>query len=674
MIRKKKPIQSISKRHFLRCVQDDITKQRSLTNQNIEDNIRSPEQPSLDVDSPNYSEPNTIIIPVPSDQLTTNNEINHDDIFDQTTFVDNNKNNSLHEKLKNWVFDFHVTHNCVNALLVILRSEGLKLPKDTRTLLKTPKTGDHNITSVHPGSYIHLGVKFMLNKFISPHIDSIENNFLVKLSFNVDGVPLSSSSKSSFWPILVSFINVPYLNKTVIPVGLYHGKFKKPTSSFEFLNIFNTEIMEVITNGLIICNKTLWFEIGQVICDAPAKAFLLNVKGHNAYHGCNSCIVEGTYINHRMAYLEMNATLRSNCSFREKKDEFYHKDSSPLEDLPIDITSVVVLEYMHNVCLGVMKRLILFWVKGKKPVRLLDPESVSEELINLKPFLPREFSRLPRTLEECEFWKATEFRTFLIYTGPIVLKGRLKKKLYEHFMLLSCAIRILISPETCFSLNNMAKNLLKEFVQDYPNYYGEEYVGYNVHGLLHITDFVLIHGPLDAFSAFKFENYLQFVKRSSNNSRYPLQDLYNRIMEKISIESCHTSVGYPILKNELNYDASINYSLNETLYEEVVLEKFVVSSKNIRDNIFILQNHDVVKINKIIKYIGGKIKFEVNKYTKTSMFQSPVPSDIIQIFYLNEICPIPTPVLIELDSLKYKCFVTPIVGYKFVAIALLHEV
>jgi len=29
-----------------------------------------------------------------------------------------------------------------------------------------------------------------------------------------------------------------------------------------------------------------------------------------------------------------------------KKDGFYHKDICPLDDLPIDISSVVVLEYM----------------------------------------------------------------------------------------------------------------------------------------------------------------------------------------------------------------------------------------------------------------------------------------------------------------------------------------
>lgn len=338
-----------------------------------------------------------------------------------------------------------------------------------------------------------------------------------------------------------------------------------------------------------------------------------------------------------MSFLDMDAPLRTDQSFRNKQDEYYHKDYSPLEDLPVNITSVVVLEYMHNICLGVMKKLILFWVKGKKTVRLVDPENISEELINLKLHLPSEFSCLPRTLEECEFWKATEFRIFLIYTWPIVLKGRLNKTLYEHFMLLSCAVRILLSSETCYTLNTMAKNLLKQFVWDYPNYYGREYVGYNDHCLLYITNFVLIHGPLDAFSAFKYENYLQFVKKISKNSKHPLQDTYNRIMEKINGQPYNISLNYPILKNELNYDSSKNKSLTETLYEQLILENFVVSSKNNKDMFSFLKNHDIVKVNKIIKYTSGQIKIEVVKYHHCTMFQSPVPSDIIKIFYINEV-------------------------------------
>lgn len=74
----------------------------------------------------------------------------------------------------------------------------------------------------------------------------------------------------------------------------------------------------------------------------------------------------------------------------------YSDMDAPLEDSPVDIPFVVVLEYMHNVYLGVMKKLLSFWVKGKKPVRLLNPESISEELCNIKSFLAVEFNRLPK--------------------------------------------------------------------------------------------------------------------------------------------------------------------------------------------------------------------------------------------------------------------------------------
>jgi len=61
----------------------------------------------------------------------------------------------------------------------------------------------------------------------------------------------------------------------------------------------------------------------------------------------------------------------------------------------------------------------------------------------------------------------------------------------------------------------LANNLLRQFVTEYPEYYGNEYVTYNVHGLVHIANFVKIHGPLDKFSAFKFENILQIIKKTA---------------------------------------------------------------------------------------------------------------------------------------------------------------
>lgn len=44
--------------------------------------------------------------------------------------------------------------------------------------------------------------------------------------------------------------------------------------------------------------------------------------------------------------------------------------------------------------------------------------------------------------------------------------------------------------------------------------------------------FTLSHGPLDNFSPFRYENYLQYLKKSLKSEKYPLQEVYNRIKEK----------------------------------------------------------------------------------------------------------------------------------------------
>eukprot|EP00102_Acyrthosiphon_pisum_P020919 XP_016658129.1 PREDICTED: uncharacterized protein LOC107883141 [Acyrthosiphon pisum] len=158
--------------------------------------------------------------------------------------------------------------------------------------------------------------------------------------------------------------------------------------------------------------------ISNISCDSPAKAFLLNVKGNNEHFGCTLCTEEGTYLEQRMTYPGLNAPLKTDESFRNKRDKYYHKGDSPIVRLPINVTNTVVLDYMHSVCLGVVKQLIEFWVKGDKKVKLDKDkkDNINNELNNLRAYVPSEICRLPRAIDEIEHYKATELRTFYYCT------------------------------------------------------------------------------------------------------------------------------------------------------------------------------------------------------------------------------------------------------------------
>lgn len=101
----------------------------------------------------------------------------------------------------------------------------------------------------------------------------------------------------------------------MLPVGIFHGS-TKPTSVHEFFQPFVDDLCEILQNGISIKTRLFKFKVGHIICDTPAKNFLLNVRAHNAYFGCSSCTQEGEYIRHRMTFPEIDAPLRTNDSFR----------------------------------------------------------------------------------------------------------------------------------------------------------------------------------------------------------------------------------------------------------------------------------------------------------------------------------------------------------------------
>ena len=59
--------------------------------------------------------------------------------------------------------------------------------------------------------------------------------------------------------------------------------------------------------------------------------------------------------------------------------------------------------------------------------------------------MSKNFARKIKSLQEAKIWKATEFRQFLLYTGPVVLHGILKPTFYQNFLLLSVYAKLTLS-------------------------------------------------------------------------------------------------------------------------------------------------------------------------------------------------------------------------------------
>lgn len=105
----------------------------------------------------------------------------------------------------------------------------------------------------------------IINSSFKINLDSV-----IKIVIGVDGLPLSKSSSSQFWPIL-GYIH-PH-KEIVFPIGIYHGN-QKPNDSNDFLKYFIEEAKLLLTNGIFIDNVNKKVLIFAFCCDAPAKSFV----------------------------------------------------------------------------------------------------------------------------------------------------------------------------------------------------------------------------------------------------------------------------------------------------------------------------------------------------------------------------------------------------------------
>lgn len=313
------------------------------------------------------------------------------------------------------------------------------------------------------------------------------------------------------------------------------------------------------------------------------------------------------------------------------------------------------LGYMHLVCLGVVKKLIVnLWSCGKPATKLSFSQisHVSKLLTDLAGSVPVEFNCKPRSLSEAKMWKATELRQFLFYTGPVVLKQILDGNRYLNFLSLHVSMTILSSNKFA-DLLDYAEVLLKYFVETFITLYGKEHVSHNIHNLLHITNDVRKFGPLDKFSAFSFENYMQVLLKLIRKQDKPLEQIVRRRGEsEIIVDNTrNVELNYPICQNKQRRGPVILNEIVISQYEKVIFKDFVLKATK-PDNICALKDGSVISIKKIISTEDG-IKIVGCQYlVLEDFYEKPCKSSALEIFVVSQNGPIKS---WPLNEVAYKC-------------------
>ena len=440
--------------------------------------------------------------------------------------------NTLAEDLLQYDMLFNVPRGQMEYLLKLMSKHGIDVPKSVYHLRKMSRVLPRPSDEISCGEYTYLSIQRCMEKsledgFLSIHRPDKTNRFItIDATLNIDGLPLFRSSAVSIWPILISFGSArqPY------PVALYYG-IQKP--DLTYLEDLVNEVKSLRENGLVFNGVTVRLGEIKFVCDAPARAHFQGILGHTAKRGCGYCRAEGEYAFDRVIFPDHVGEPRTDETYA-KMEENNQKCRSPLVDI-VGLKSHFPVDEQHSICLGVFRKMCFLYfskikgntLRGKVSATALS--NLSDEISKYRSCTPSEFQRQIRRLDtELVHYKATEYRSLLLYFGPFLFKKYLSDETLQHFLLLHFSYYV-FSSDRHEDKYEHAQRSIEIFVKRFGTIFGKQSMSYNVHILLHIYDYVKRFGPLKRFSTFPFENYLGLIKRRVRNTRFVYQHVLRQL-------------------------------------------------------------------------------------------------------------------------------------------------
>lgn len=334
--------------------------------------------------------------------------------------------------------------------------------------------------------------------------------------------------------------------------------------------------------------------------------------------GCQKCIIKGIYDKtvKRTYFAEFNLSKRTDASFRGREEKKHHKmkslleciekkDGTPLLDMVKDFPTS---DPLHLLDQGVMKKLLKMWMSGytciyddntKKKWSKEIITAINLDILQWNKEFPSDFHRKLRSLQYTKYFKATEFRTILLYIGVVAFRDILPEKEYVHFLLLCIAVKFY----SCryYVQNSNYKDIARQFLlgwcDNFVEIYGKTEVVSNIHNICHIADDVERFGSLNDISTYPFENFLHEIKLRVQPSSNPMEQITRRIVEQSLNRQNNPKISFNKNRNvfwvEFKYETKQIENCSCFKYIKIA-PNVILSSKTIGDKWFLTKSGKIV--------------------------------------------------------------------------------
>lgn len=153
---------------------------------------------------------------------------------------------------------------------------------------------------------------------------------------------------------------------------------------------------------------------------------------------------------------------------------------------------------------------------------------------------------------------------------------------------------------------------------------------------IHLVD-VRSLGPLDASSAFPFENHMSSLKKLLRKPDLPLEQLYNRICEEKNVHSSHSPISDKFLFSMDHKEGPLLSQCRGPQFQKVTTPNNALQ-KGKRDSCCVLSDGSVVKTENIAHLSpSGKPCIIGHKFLKhRDLYTSPCASSTLGIFVVEQ--------------------------------------